>query len=145
MRLDLPPAPQPAGAYRPVLIVGELAFLSGFGPRDDAGSPLVGIVGAEFDLAASQQVARGIALTMLSALQDALGDLDRIRQVARVTGMIASIPGFTQHPQVLDGASKALIEILGPERGAHARMAYGVASLPHGSPIAIDAICQIAP
>lgn len=143
MRLDLPPAPQPAGAYRPVMLVGELAFLSGFGPRDGSGSPLIGTVGDRFDLVASQEIARGIALTMLSALQDALGDLDRIRQMARVTGMIACVPGFTQHPQVLDGASKALIEILGPERGAHARMAYGVDSLPNGSPIAIDAICQI--
>jgi hypothetical protein len=124
------------------MIVGELAFLSGFGPRDQSGAPIVGLVGAEFDLKASQAIAREIALTMLSALQEALGDLDRIRQVARVTGMLACADGFTEHPQVLDGASQALIEILGPERGAHARMAYGVASLPHGSPMAIDCVCQ---
>lgn len=144
MRLDLPPAPTPSGAYRPVMIVGELAFLSGFGPRDAAGNPIVGTVGAEFDLAASQAIARGIALTMLSALQDELGDLNRIRQMARVTGMMACVPGFTQHPAVLDGASNAFLELLGPTRGAHARMAYGVASLPNGSPIAIDAVVELA-
>lgn len=143
MRLDLPPAPTPSGAYRPVMLVGDLAFLSGFGPRDAAGNPIVGMVGAEFDLEQSQAIARGIALTMLSALQDELGDLDRIRQLARVTGMIACVPGFTRHPAVLDGASKAFLEVLGPERGAHARMAYGVASLPHGAPVAIDAVAWV--
>lgn len=143
MRLDLPPAPKPSGAYRPVLIVGDLAYLSGFGPRDAAGVPIVGTVGDDFDLDQSQAIARGIALTMLSALQDELGDLDRIRQMARVTGMLACVPGFTQHPAVLDGASKAFIELLGPARGAHARMAYGVASLPNGSPVAIDAVVWV--
>jgi enamine deaminase RidA (YjgF/YER057c/UK114 family) len=143
MRLELPPAPTPSGAYRPVMVVGDLAYLSGFGPRDAAGNPIVGTVGAEFDLAESQAIARGIALTMLSALQDELGDLDRIRQMARVTGMIACTPGFTQHPAVLDGASKTFIEILGPNRGAHARMAYGVASLPNGSPVAVDAVVWV--
>lgn len=143
MRLDLPPAPKPAGAYRPVQLVGDMAYLSGFGPRDAAGQPLVGTVGLEFDLAASAAIAREIALGMLSALQDALGDLDRIRQMARVTGMICCVPGFTRHPAVLDGASIAFIDLLGPERGAHARMAYGVASLPNGSPLAIDAVVQL--
>jgi len=125
------------------MIVGELAFLSGFGPRDTAGNPIVGTVGAEFDIAASEAIARGIALTMLSALQDELGDLDRIRQMARVTGMLACIPGFTRHPAVVDGASNTFLEVLGPQRGAHARMAYGVASLPNGSPIAIDAVVWV--
>jgi enamine deaminase RidA (YjgF/YER057c/UK114 family) len=143
MRLELPPAPKPSGAYRPVMLVGDMAFLSGFGPRDAAGNPIVGRVGAEFDLAESQAIARGIALTMLSALQDELGDLDRIRQMARVTGMLACTPGFTHHPAVLDGASKTFLEILGPDRGAHARMAYGVASLPNGSPVAIDAVVWV--
>lgn len=143
MRLDLPPAPKPSGAYRPVMLVGDMAFLSGFGPRDAAGAPVVGTVGAEFDLAESQAIARGIALTMLSALQDELGDLDRIRQMARVTGMFACTPRFTQHPAVLDGASKTFLEVLGPQRGAHARMAYGVASLPNGSPMAIDAVVWV--
>jgi enamine deaminase RidA (YjgF/YER057c/UK114 family) len=143
MRLELPPAPKPSGAYRPVMLAGDLAYLSGFGPRDAAGNPIVGTVGAEFDLEQSQAIARGIAVTMLSALQDELGDLDRVRQMARVTGMLACVPGFTRHPAVLDGASKCFLEFLGPERGAHARMAYGVASLPNGSPVAIDAVVWV--
>ena len=143
MRLEgLPPPPQPAGAYRPIVIVGDMAFLSGFGPRGPDGKPLTGMVGRELDLAAAQDAARNIGLSILSVLQETLGDLDRIRQVVRLTGMVWCVPDFTQHPQVIDGCSKLLLEVLG-ERGAHARMAYGVASLPNGSPVAIDCVCQI--
>jgi len=141
---DLPPPPKPAGAYRPAVIVGDLVFLSGFGPRDADGAPLRGVVGRDLDIPAAQAAARNVGLSLLSVLQDTLGDLDRVRQVVRVTGMINAVPDFTQHPLVLDGCSTLLAEILGP-RGQHARMAYGVASLPHGSPVAIDCVCQIVP
>lgn len=143
MRLDgLPPPPSPAGAYRPLVLVGDLAFLSGFGPRTADGRPLVGTVGRDLDLEAAQAAARNVGETILSVLQETLGDLDRVRQVVRITGMIACPPDFTQHPRVLDGCSLLLAEVLG-ERGRHARMAYGVSSLPNGSPVAIDCICQV--
>lgn len=144
MRLDnLPPPPQPAGAYRPAIVVGDMVFLSGFGPRGEDGKPLVGMVGRELNLAASQGAAHNIGLTILSVLQETLGDLDRVRQVVRLTGMVCCVPEFTQHPQVIDGCSKLMLEVFGETRGAHARMAYGVASLPNGSPVAIDCVCQI--
>ena len=144
MRLeDLPLPPQPAGAYRPAVVVGDMVFLSGFGPRGEDGRPLVGTVGLEFDLQAAQGAARNIGLTILSVLQETLGDLDRVRQVVRMTGMVCCVPGFTQHPQVIDGCSKLMLDVFGETRGAHARMAYGVASLPNGSPVAIDCVCQI--
>ncbi len=144
MRLDnLPPPPRPAGAYRPVMLVGDMAYLSGFGPRNADGTPLVGMVGRDLDLAAAQAAARNVGETILSVLQDSLGDLDRIRQVVRITGMIACPPDFTMHPRVLDGCSLLLAEVLGG-RGQHARMAYGVSSLPNGSPVAIDCVCQVA-
>jgi enamine deaminase RidA (YjgF/YER057c/UK114 family) len=143
MRLNgLPPPPQPAGAYRPAILVGDFVFLSGFGPRNIDGTPLVGTVGRELDLPAAQAAARNVGETILSVLQETLGDLDRIRQVVRTTGMIACPPDFTQHPKVLDGCSLLLAEVLGP-RGQHARMAYGVSSLPNGSPVAIDCVCQV--
>jgi enamine deaminase RidA (YjgF/YER057c/UK114 family) len=143
MRIEsLPPPPQPAGAYRPIVIVGDMAFLSGFGPRDADGKPLTGMVGRELDLAAAEAAARNVGLSILSVLRNTLGDLDRVRQVVRLTGMVWCVPDFTQHPQVIDGCSKLLLETFG-ERGAHARMAYGVASLPNGSPVAIDCVCQV--
>ena len=143
MRLEnLPPPPRSAGAYRPAILVGEMLFLSGFGPRQADGSPLVGMVGREFDIDAAQAAARNIGETIISVLQDTLGDLDRVRQVVRITGMIACAPEFTQHPKVLDGCSLLLAQVLG-ERGQHARMAYGVSSLPNGSPVAIDCVSQV--
>jgi enamine deaminase RidA (YjgF/YER057c/UK114 family) len=143
MRLDgLPPPPRPAGAYRPVVIIGDMAYLSGFGPRNPDGTPLVGMVGRDLDLQAARAAARNIGQTILSVLQETLGDLDRVRQVVRITGMIACQPDFTLHPQVIDGCSMLLAEVLG-DRGQHARMAYGVSSLPNGSPVAIDCVCQV--
>lgn len=139
---DLPPPPQPAGAYRPVIVIGDMAYLSGFGPRNPDGSPLVGMVGRDLDLPSAQAAARNIGQTILSVLQETLGDLDRVRQIVRITGMIACPTDFTQHPKVLDGCSLLLAEILS-ERGQHARMAYGVSSLPNGSPVAIDCVCQV--
>jgi len=144
MRLEgLPPPPRPAGAYRPAIIVGDMAFLSGFGPRNADGTPLVGMVGRDLDLEAAQAAARNVGQTMLSVLQETLGDLDRVRQVVRVTGMIACSPEFTQHPKVIDGCSLLLAEVLG-DRGQHTRMAYGVSSLPNGSPVAVDCVGQVA-
>jgi enamine deaminase RidA (YjgF/YER057c/UK114 family) len=143
MRLDgLPPPPRPAGAYRPVVIIGDMAYLSGFGPRNPDGTPLVGMVGRDLDLQAARAAARNIGQTILSVLQETLGDLDRVRQVVRITGMIACQPDFTLHPKVIDGCSMLLAEVLG-DRGQHARMAYGVSSLPNGSPVAIDCVCQV--
>ena len=85
MRLEgLPPPPQPAGAYRPIVIVGDMAFLSGFGPRGPDGKPLTGMVGRELDLAAAQDAARNIGLSILSVLQETLGDLDRMYEEAKV-------------------------------------------------------------
>ena len=143
MRLEgLPPPPRPAGAYRPVIIVGDMAYLSGFGPRHADGTPLVGMVGRDLDLEAAQAAARNIGQTILSVLQETLGDLDRVRQIVRITGMIAGPPDYTPPPTVRDGCSLLLAEVLG-ERGQHARMAYGVSSLPSGSPVAVDCVCQV--
>lgn len=146
MRLsDLPPAPQPAGAYRPAVLVGDMLYLSGFGPRDAAGRPLIGLVGRDLDIPAARAAARDVGRTILAVLQDTLGDLDRVRQVVRLTGMVAAIPEFTRHPEVIDGCSTLLIETFGPDRGAHARMSHGVASLPNGSPVAIECLVQVVP
>lgn len=142
--LDLPPPPQPAGAYRPAVIVGEFAFLSGFGPRDPSGAPLKGMVGRDLDLDAARAAARNVGATLVSVLRETLGDLGRVRQIVRVTGMVWAVPEFEQHPKVIDGCSQLLVEVFA-ERGRHARAAFGVASLPFGVPVSIDCVCQITP
>jgi enamine deaminase RidA (YjgF/YER057c/UK114 family) len=140
--LVLPDPPRPAGAYRPAVIANGMIFLSGFGPRDDQGAPISGVVGADLTVEAARRLARNVGLSILSVLQDTLGDLDHVRQVVKLTGMINAVPGFTQHPKVLDGCSEVLVEALG-SRGEHARAAYGVASLPFGVPVSIECVCQI--
>jgi enamine deaminase RidA (YjgF/YER057c/UK114 family) len=142
--LVLPAAPQPAGAYRPAMISDDLILLSGFGPRDAEGQPIVGQIGREFSIEQGKALARNVGGSILAVLQNTLGDLGRVRQVLRLTGMIYAVPEFTQHPQIIDGCSELLHEVFG-ESGAHARMAFGVASLPFGSPVAIDCICRIEP
>jgi enamine deaminase RidA (YjgF/YER057c/UK114 family) len=142
--LVLPQPPKPVGAYRPAMVFGELAFLSSFGPRDAEGAPIPGMVGRDFDIAGARLMARNAGTSILSVLQDTLGSLDRVRQVLKVTGMVWAAPGFSQHPQVIDGCSQLLHEVLG-ERGVHARAAFGVASLPFDAPVSIDCICRIEP
>jgi enamine deaminase RidA (YjgF/YER057c/UK114 family) len=86
--------------------------------------------------------ARNIGLTILSVLHDTLGDLEKVRQVVKLTGMVNAVPGFTEHPRVIDGCSEVLVEALGP-RGEHARASYGTASLPFGAPVSIECVCQV--
>lgn len=140
--LVLPTPPKPAGAYRPIMFSGNLAILSGFGPRDGDGKPIAGRIGRDFSIEDGQALARNVGGSILAVLQEALGDLGRVRQVLRLTGMIDAVPDFAQHPKVLDGCSQLMQEVFG-ERGQHARMAYGVASLPFGAPIAIDCMCEV--
>ncbi|MBB5753579.1 RidA family protein [Prosthecomicrobium pneumaticum] len=139
----LPPPPRAAGFYRPVVVANGFAFLSGFGPRAADGGPVAGIVGGDMTVETARAHAREVGLLMLAALVDTLGTLDRIRQVMKVTGMINAAPGFGLHPRVLDGCSEVLVEALG-SRGEHARAAYGVASLPFGTPLSIEAVCLVA-
>jgi enamine deaminase RidA (YjgF/YER057c/UK114 family) len=140
--LVLPDPPRAAGAYRPAVIVNDLVFLSGFGPRDSAGAPIAGVVGNELTVEAARELARNVGLSILSVLHDMLQDLDRVQQVVKLTGMVNAVPDFTHHTRVIDGCSEVLVEGLG-RRGEHARAAYGAGSLPFGAPVSIECICQI--
>jgi len=142
--LILPQPPKPTGAYRPAVVFGELLFLSSFGPRDAEGAPIAGMVGRDFDIDGARLMARNAGASILSVLQETLGSLDRVGQVLKLTGMVWAVPGFDQHPVVIDGCSQLLHEVLG-ERGTHARAAFGVAALPFDAPVSIDCICRIEP
>jgi enamine deaminase RidA (YjgF/YER057c/UK114 family) len=147
--LVLPPAvAPPAGVRLPfqfVRIAGERAFVSGHGPQNPDGSlaaPL-GKVGRELDAELGYRAARLTALSMLGSLQRALGDLDRVAAWLRVFGMVSSAPGFNRQPSVINGFSDLILELYGPERGAHARSAVGMAELPFDLPVEIEAEVQI--
>jgi enamine deaminase RidA (YjgF/YER057c/UK114 family) len=141
--LALPQAATPQFVYVPVVIHAGLAWVSGQLPKIDEEVRTTGKVGAEVDLEAARECARVCVLQGLACLKDALaGDLERIERVVKVTGFVASAPGFHQQPQVIDGASALLGDILG-ERGIHARSAIGVAELPRNAPVEIELVAAV--
>ncbi len=124
-----------------VRVHGNRAYISGHGPQNPDGSLAgpFGKVGAEVSPEQAYQAARLTALSMLASLKRALGDLDRVSAWLRVFGMVNSAPGFAQQPSVINGFSDLIIEVYGPEVGGHARSAVGMAELPFGIPVEIEA------
>jgi enamine deaminase RidA (YjgF/YER057c/UK114 family) len=141
--VTLPSAPAPVGNYVAHAIAGNLLFISGQLSRAADGRLLSGVVGAGLDLASGQEAARLCALNILAQAKAALGDLDRIERVMRLTGFVASAAGYTDQPQVVNGASDLFVHVLG-ERGMHTRAAVGVVSLPAGAAVEIDAIIAVS-
>ena len=138
-----PPVVAPAGVVLPfqfVRVVGRRAFISGHPPQEADGSlarPL-GKVGRDLTVAQGYAAARLTALSILGSLQRSLGDLDRIAAWSRVFGMVNSAPGFNLQPNVINGFSDLILELYGPEIGAHARSAVGMAELPFDIPVEIE-------
>ncbi len=140
----------PAGVRLPfsfVRIHGRRALVSGHGPQSPDGSlakPL-GQLGKELTVEQGYAAARLTGLSILASLQRALGDLDRVAVWLRVFGMVSSAPDFHQQPAVINGFSDLILELWGPERGAHARSAVGMAELPFDMPVEIEAEVEILP
>jgi enamine deaminase RidA (YjgF/YER057c/UK114 family) len=129
-----------------VRVRGNRAYISGHGPQNADGSLAgpFGKVGAEVSLEQAYQAARLAALSMLGSLKRELGDLDRVVAWLRVHGMVNSAPGFTRQPAVINGFSDLILELYGSEAGQHARSAVGMAELPFGMPVEIEAEVEIA-
>lgn len=151
LRLTLPqPLKMPPGVTLPfpwVRIVGTRAVFSGHGPTQADGSlaePL-GKVGREVTLEQAYTAARLTGLAILGSLHRALGDLNRIAAWTRIFGMVNSAPGFNRQPAVINGFSDLIVEVFGPERGAHARSAVGLAELPFGIPVEIEGEVELRP
>jgi len=135
--IELPPVATPAGSYVPAVRTGSLVYTSGQVPKDAA----KGKVGAEVSAEDANAAARVCALQALAAI-DALVGLDAVARVVKVVGFVASAPGFTGQPGVINGASDLLGEVFG-EAGAHARSAVGVAELPDGVPVEVELIVEV--
>jgi enamine deaminase RidA (YjgF/YER057c/UK114 family) len=140
--LVLPEARAAIGSYAPFLHIDRQLLISGQLPLVDGKVAIAGKVGAELDLAKGQEAARLCALNILTQAKAALRDLDRIVQLVRLNGFVNSAPGFTDHPEVLNGASDLMVEILG-NKGIHTRIAVGCASLPLDAAVEVDAIFAI--
>jgi len=137
--LTLPEVARPQFNYLPVVAWGDIAYVSGQLPRVDAQLLVTGRVGETVTLEQAREAARVCVLHALAVLRHALGSLDRIERVLKVTGFVSSAPDFVDQPKVLDAASDLLVEVFG-EAGRHARSAVGVASLPRNSPVEIELV-----
>jgi enamine deaminase RidA (YjgF/YER057c/UK114 family) len=142
--LALPPVATPVAAYVPAVRTGNYVYTSGQLPLVDGKLPVAGKVGESVSPADAAAAARVCALNALAAAAEAAGGLAAIARVVKVTGFVASAPGFTGQAQVINGASEFLIEVLG-EAGRHARSAVGMAVLPLDSPVEVEMIVEVSP
>jgi enamine deaminase RidA (YjgF/YER057c/UK114 family) len=143
MNLELPPAPKPAGVYKPVLVVGDLVYVSGHGPLRSDGTLISGRVGADLDQQAGYDAARQTGLAIVATLRANFGDLDKIERIVKTLGMVNATPDFTAHPSVINGFSDLFRELYGPESGVGARSAVGMGSLPGNIAVEVEAIFQL--
>lgn len=140
--ITLPDAPNPVANYVPHASAGNLLFISGQVAKGADGKLVTGALGRDVEVEAGQAAARLCALNILAQAKAALGNLDRIAQVVRLTGFVNATPDFTDHPKVVNGASDLFVEVLG-DKGRHTRAAVGVSSLPLNSAVEVDAIIAI--
>jgi enamine deaminase RidA (YjgF/YER057c/UK114 family) len=141
---ELPPAPKPAGTYRPVVVVGPLAYVSGHGPLRPDRTLVTGKVGRDLTEAQGREAARTVGLAILATLQQHFGTLNRIVRTVKVLGMVNATPEFERHPQVINGFSDLMQEVFG-EPGVGARSAVGMGSLPSNIAVEVEAIFEITP
>jgi len=144
LKLELPPAPKAMGVYRPLLVVDNLAYLSGHGPLLTDGSMICGCVGEDLDVDAGYQAARQTGLAVLATLRAQCGSLDRVRRLLKTFGLVRCAPSFTEQPAVINGFSELMRDVFGAEAGVAARSAVGAAALPGGIAVEIEAIFELA-
>ena len=142
MGLELPPAPKPVGSYVPAVRSGNLVFVSGQLPMKEGELMTQGHVGGEVSLEEARDCARQAALNALAAVAAEIGGLKHVARIIRVTGYVASAPGFTEQAKVLNAASELLAEVFG-EAGRHSRAAVGAAELPLGAPVELEMIVEV--
>jgi enamine deaminase RidA (YjgF/YER057c/UK114 family) len=140
--LAVPPVTAPVAAYVPAVRTGNLVYTSGQLPMVDGELAATGKVGAEVDPEQAKRLAATCALNAVAAVRAEVGDLDAVRRVVKVVGFVASAPGFTGQPAVVNGASELLGAVFG-EAGRHARSAVGVAVLPMDAPVEVELIVEV--
>lgn len=142
LKLELPKAPKPAGTYSPVVLVGEMCYVSGHGPLKSDDTLITGRVGDTLTEEEGIAAARQVGLAILATLRKQLGSLDRVVRVVKVLGMVNSTADFKNHPKVINGFSDLMVEIWG-ENGRAARSAVGMGSLPGNIAVEVEVIFQV--
>jgi enamine deaminase RidA (YjgF/YER057c/UK114 family) len=141
--VSLPAPAVPVAAYVPCVRTGNLVYVSGQVPVVDGKPSHLGRLGDDVGLEDGRAAARTCAINVLAALKAELGELSQVRRVVKVTGFVASVPGFTDMPKVVNAASELFGEAFG-DAGRHSRSAVGVAALPLGVPVEVEAIVEVA-
>jgi len=140
--LVLPPAPPPAGLYKPVLVIDGFLYISGQGPMQNDGTYVTGRVGDDMNLGQAKLAAEQVGLTMLSTIETHFGSIDQIKRLVKVFGMVNSAPDFGQQPLVINGFSELMADIFGSDLGVGVRSAVGMI-LPGNIPVEIEAMFQL--
>jgi enamine deaminase RidA (YjgF/YER057c/UK114 family) len=122
---------------------GNLVFLSGHGPQKADGTNITGKVGADLSIEQGKEAARVTAIGLLSSLKAEIGDLNKVKRILKVLGMVNAAPDFTQHPQVINGCSDLMVALLGEKIGKHARAAVGMGSLPSNIAVEIEMVVEV--
>jgi enamine deaminase RidA (YjgF/YER057c/UK114 family) len=142
LKLSLPDVPKPVASYIPAKQTGNLVFTAGQLPMLNGELISKGLLGQDVEIEEANKAARICTLNALAAIKGVIGDLDRIKQIVRVVGYVASVPTFTQQPAVVNGASELLLEVFG-ENGKHARSAVGMAVLPLNASVEIELTVEV--
>lgn len=143
LNLELPPAPKAMGLYRPIVVVGNMAYLSGHGPLKTDKTLTCGRIGADMDVEAGFQAARQTGLAVIATLKDYCGSLNGVKRLIKTFGLVQATPDFTEHPAVINGFSEVMRDVFGEECGIAARSAVGAASLPAGMAVEVEAIFEL--
>ena len=141
--IELPPVATPAAAYVPFVQTGKLVFISGNIARKD-GAVWVGQLGKTMNTEEGKLAARSCAIQLMAALHAASGDLNQVKRIVKVMSLVNSSTDFTEHHLVTNGCSELLGQVFGPQVGAHARSAFGVAQIPLGACVEIELIAELA-
>ena len=141
LNITLPPVATPAAAYVPFVRTGNLVFLSGHIARKD-GKTWAGQLGKDISTEEGKAAARAIAIDLMGTLHAAVGDLNQVKRIVKLLGLVNSTGSFIEHHLVVNGASELLAEVFG-SKGAHARSAFGVAQIPTGACVEIELIAEV--
>ena len=143
LKLELPTPPKPAGVYKPVVVSGNMCYVSGHGPLKADGEMMKGRVGSEVDQQAGYDAARQTGLAILATLKSHFGTLDKVKRVVKTLGMVNAAPDFQQHPAVINGFSDLFAQVFGEKNGVGARSAVGMGSLPGNISVEIEVIFEV--
>ncbi len=134
----------PTANFVKAVRIGQLVYLSGHGPDKPEGGQITGKLGSDLSIEQGQEAARLVGISLLSTLKKEIGDLNKVKRIVKVLGMVNAVPAFTSHSQVINGFSDLMVQIFG-ENGKHARSSVGLSSLPGNIPVEIEMIVELKP